>query len=223
MAHMQGTSEPSGSFSGDESRKDGHEQEGMSQAEGSLRTAYGGSRAEHAETGDGDADAIVSAVADAIEQLRAGSGTAGALSPEAKEEIVAELAHLAEASSEARTALGFHAQGIPLLVGLLRSGTLGARTCAAATLGALCEVEELRLKVLLGGCIPPLLGLLRQGPPEAQLEAAAALHAVSRLALSATPARDSVGTRIFATEGVVPALVALLQPGAGGTPLGTRT
>eukprot|EP00897_Mesotaenium_endlicherianum_P008371 jgi/Mesen1/7562/ME000392S06825 len=141
-----------------------------------------------------------------MEQLRLAGNDA-----EEKERIVLQLSQLADASVDARAAIGYHAQAIPLLVGLLRSGSTAGKTHAAATLAALCDEDELRVKVLLGGCIPPMLALLKAGPKPSQLVAAEALFAVSKGGSS----RDSVGTKIFATEGVVPALLEQLQPQAG--------
>lgn len=152
---------------------------------------------------DPGSNQILSAVADAIEQLRAAGHE-----QEDKEKIAGLLSQLADSSVDGRAAIGYHAQAIPLLVSLLRSGTIPGRTHAAATLGILCDEEELRVKVLLGGCIPPMLALLKVGPKESQLVAAEALFAVSK----GGPSRDQVGTKIFATEGVVPALLEQLQP-----------
>ncbi|GJP57314.1 hypothetical protein CLOM_g16338 [Closterium sp. NIES-68] len=136
--------------------------------------------------------------------------TAGSDADE-KERVAMQLSQLAETSVDARAAIGYHAQAIPLLVGLVRSGTLPARTHAAATLGAICDEQELRVKVLLGGCIPPMLALLRNGPKDSQMVAAEALFAMSK----AGSGRDAVGSRIFASEGVVPALLQQLQKHAG--------
>lgn len=155
------------------------------------------------EAREHESNIILSSVADAMEKLRISGHDA-----EKKEEIAVQLSELAEASVDARAAIGYHAQAIPLLVGLLRSGTLVCRTHAAKTLSSLCIEDELRVKVLLGGCIPPLLALLNAAPKESQMAAAEALFAVSK----GGPSRDSVGTKIFATEGVVPALLERLQP-----------
>ncbi|CAI5960355.1 unnamed protein product [Closterium sp. NIES-65] len=149
---------------------------------------------------------VLAAVAESIEMLR----TAGSDADE-KERVAMQLSQLAETSVDARAAIGYHAQAIPLLVGLVRSGTLPARTHAAATLGAICDEQELRVKVLLGGCIPPMLALLRNGPKDSQMVAAEALFAMSK----AGSGRDAVGSRIFASEGVVPALLQQLQKHAG--------
>ncbi|CAI7909366.1 unnamed protein product [Closterium sp. NIES-53] len=149
---------------------------------------------------------VLAAVAESIEMLR----TAGSDADE-KERVAMQLSQLAETSVDARAAIGYHAQAIPLLVGLVRSGTMPARTHAAATLGAICDEQELRVKVLLGGCIPPMLALLRNGPKDSQMVAAEALFAMSK----AGSGRDAVGSRIFASEGVVPALLQQLQKHAG--------
>ncbi|KAH7284763.1 hypothetical protein KP509_34G069600 [Ceratopteris richardii] len=78
---------------------------------------------------------------------------------------------------------------------------------ATGILGALCQEEELRVKVLLGGCIPPLISLLKVNSPDAQLAAAQTIYAVSQGGVT-----DQVGCKIFATEGVVPKLWEQLQP-----------
>ncbi|AQL01006.1 binding [Zea mays] len=72
---------------------------------------------------------------------------------------------------------------------------------AATVLGSLCKEEELRVKVLLGGCIPPLLALLRSKSAESQTAAAKTIYAVSQGGI-----RDHVGSKIFFTENVVPVL-----------------
>lgn len=149
-----------------------------------------------------DPDGTFASVAQSIEQLRTNIST-----PTEKELISKHLFELAETKKEARTAIGTHSQAIPLLVALVRSGTLAAKMNAAAILGALCHEEELRVKVLLGGCIPPLLALLKASSPDAQVAAAQTIHAVSKGGVT-----DHVGCKIFATEGVVPKLWEQLQP-----------
>ncbi|KAH7422104.1 hypothetical protein KP509_13G090700 [Ceratopteris richardii] len=148
-----------------------------------------------------DPDGIFATVAQSIEQLRANASTA-----REKESISKQLAELAETKKEGRTAIGTHSQAIPLLVALVRSGTLTAKLNAAAILGALCQEEELRVKVLLGGCIPPLLSLLKSSSSDAQLAAAQTIYAVSHGGVT-----DHVGCKIFATENVVPKLWEQLQ------------
>ncbi|KAI5082947.1 hypothetical protein GOP47_0002690 [Adiantum capillus-veneris] len=148
-----------------------------------------------------DPDGIFASVAQSIEQLRANAST-----PREKESISKQLVELTETKKEGRTAIGTHSQAIPLLVALVRSGTLAAKMNAAVILGSLCQEEELRVKVLLGGCIPPLLALLRASSPDAQLAAAQTIYAVSQ------GVTDHVGCKIFATEGVVPKLWEQLQP-----------
>uniref|UniRef100_A0A1S4CWI0 LOW QUALITY PROTEIN: uncharacterized protein n=1 Tax=Nicotiana tabacum TaxID=4097 RepID=A0A1S4CWI0_TOBAC len=68
--------------------------------------------------------------------------------------------------------------------------------------------EDLRLKVLLGGCIPPLLSLLKSDSTEARKAAAEAIFQVSSSGLS----DDPIGTKIFVTERVVPTLWEQLNP-----------
>ncbi|KAJ7554976.1 hypothetical protein O6H91_05G018000 [Diphasiastrum complanatum] len=150
-----------------------------------------------------DPDGVMASVAQSIEQLRAAAST-----PHQKELVSRELYVLTNTREDARVATGSHTQAIPLLVTLLRSGTIAAKINAAATLGVLCNEEDLRVKVLLGGCIPPLISLLRLGSLEAQTSAAKALYAVTQGCI-----KDHVGSRIFSTEGVVPNLWEQLQPG----------
>ncbi|CAM6095033.1 unnamed protein product [Calypogeia fissa] len=150
-----------------------------------------------------DPDGVLARVAQRIEQLRTVVST-----PYDKELVSRQLFELADSSEDARIAVGSHSQAIPLLVGLLRSGTIAAKINAAATLGVLCKEEDLRVRVLLGGCVPPLLHLLKSGSADAQTAAARAIHAVSQ-----GGARDHVGSKIFSTEGVVPNLWQQLQDG----------
>ncbi|BBN12529.1 hypothetical protein MPTK1_5g20900 [Marchantia polymorpha subsp. ruderalis] len=150
-----------------------------------------------------DQDGVLAKVAQCIEQLRT-----VILTPYEKEIISRQLFELADGREDARIAVGSHSQAIPLLVALLRSGTIAAKINAAATLGVLCKEEDLRVRVLLGGCVPPLLHLLRSGSAEAQTAAAKAIYAVSQGGV-----RDHVGSKIFSTEGVVPNLWQQLQAG----------
>jgi hypothetical protein len=150
------------------------------------------------------ADGVVSKVASCIEQLRG-----AATSTEEKEIVSRILFELAETQEDARAAVGCHPRAVPSLVALLRSGSLPAKVNAAAILGVLCKQEDLRVKVLLGGCIPPLLALLKSGSAEAQTVAADALNAVSQ-----GGAKDHVGSKIFSTEGVVLSLWEQLQSAA---------
>eukprot|EP00249_Psilotum_nudum_P032887 c4903_g1_i1 orf=117-665(+) len=137
-----------------------------------------------------DPDGLLASIAHSIEQLRTNLS-----SSHEKELVSRQLFELADTRKEARTAIGTHSQAVPLLVALLRSGTAMAKINAAATLGALCKEEELRVKVLLGGCIPPLLALLKSGSSDAQIAAAQAIYAVSKGGVT-----DHVGSKIFATE-----------------------
>ncbi|KAG2605385.1 hypothetical protein PVAP13_4NG077500 [Panicum virgatum] len=82
-----------------------------------------------------------------------------------------------------------------------KSGPSGVKMLAATVLGSLCKEDELRVKVLLGGCIPPLLALLRSKSAESQTAAAKTIYAVSQGGI-----RDHVGSKIFSTENVVPVL-----------------
>uniref|UniRef100_A0A6N2MIJ1 C2 domain-containing protein n=1 Tax=Salix viminalis TaxID=40686 RepID=A0A6N2MIJ1_SALVM len=129
-------------------------------------------------------------------------------SPPEKELVTARLLCLAQARKEARTVIGSHAQAMPLFISILRSGTSGAKVNVAATLSALCKDDDLRVKVLLGGCIPPLLSLLKSESIEARKAAAEAIYEVS----SGSVSDDQVGIKIFATEGVTQTLWEQLNP-----------
>ncbi|RWR89871.1 C2 calcium-dependent membrane targeting [Cinnamomum micranthum f. kanehirae] len=150
-----------------------------------------------------DPDGTLASVAQCIEQLRQSSS-----SSQEKENSLKQLLDLINTRDDAFSAVGSHSQAVPILVSLLRSGTLGVKLQAANVLGSLCKEDELRVKVLLGGCIPPLLGLLKSSSAEGQIAAAKAIYAVSL-----GGARDHVGSKIFSTEGVVPALWEQLQNG----------
>ncbi|KAG8091117.1 hypothetical protein GUJ93_ZPchr0011g27070 [Zizania palustris] len=150
-----------------------------------------------------DPESAMSTVAQLFEQLHASMTSL----PE-KEVMTKKLLELAKAKKEARVLIGSHSQAIPLFISILRSGTSVAKVNAAALLSALCKEEDLRVKVLLGGCIPPLLSLLKSESVEAKKAAAEALFEVSSGGLS----DDHIGMKIFMTEGVVPTLWDLLNP-----------
>ncbi|KAJ4798896.1 CELLULOSE SYNTHASE INTERACTIVE 3 [Rhynchospora pubera] len=152
-----------------------------------------------------DTDGTLSSVAQCIEQLRRNSS-----SPQEKESSLKQLLDLIETRETAFGAVGSHSQAVPILVSLLRSGPIGIKMLAATVLGSLCKEEELRVKVLLGGCIPPLLGLLKSSSSESQIAAAKTIYAVSQ-----GGARDHVGSKIFSTEGVVPVLWGQLKKSGG--------
>lgn len=150
-----------------------------------------------------DPDGTLASVAQCIEQLRQSSS-----SVQEKENCLRQLQELVDARENASSAVGSHSQAVPVLVSLLRSGSLGVKIQAANVLGSLCKENELRVKVLLGGCIPPLLALLKSSSSEAQIAAAKTVYAVSQ-----GGARDHVGSKIFSTEGVVPILWEQLKNG----------
>lgn len=150
-----------------------------------------------------DPDGTLASVAQCIEQLRQNSS-----SLQEKERSLKQLLELIDTRENAFSAVGSHSQAVPVLVSLLRSGSLGVKMQAATVLGSLCKENELRVKVLLGGCIPPLLGLLKSSSAEGQIAAAKTIYSVSQ-----GGARDYVGSKIFSTEGVVPVLWELLQNG----------
>ncbi|KAG4989884.1 hypothetical protein JHK85_032867 [Glycine max] len=150
-----------------------------------------------------DPDGTLASVAQCIEQLRQSSS-----STQEKEYSLKQLLELIDMRENAFSAVGSHSQAVPVLVSLLRSGSLNVKIQAATVLGSLCKENELRVKVLLGGCIPPLLGLLKSSSAEGQVAAAKTIFAVSQ-----GGAKDHVGSKIFSTEGVVPVLWEQLQKG----------
>ncbi|CAH9139382.1 unnamed protein product [Cuscuta epithymum] len=150
-----------------------------------------------------DPDGTLASVAQCIEQLRQNSS-----SMQEKEYSLKQLLGLIDTRENAFSAVGSHSQAVPVMVSLLRSGSLGVKIQAATVLGSLCKENELRVKVLLGGCIPPLLGLLKSSSEEGQISAAKTIYAVSQ-----GGAKDHVGSKIFSTEGVVPVLWEKLRKG----------
>ncbi|KAG6397462.1 hypothetical protein SASPL_143629 [Salvia splendens] len=150
-----------------------------------------------------DPDGTLASVAQCIEQLRQSSS-----SSQEKEKCLRQLLELINTRENAFGAVGSHSQAVPVLVSLLRSGSLGIKIQSAVVLGSLCQENELRVKVLLGGCIPPLLGLLKSNSREGQIAAAKTIYSVSQ-----GGAKDHVGSKIFSTEGVVPALWQQLDKG----------
>ncbi|KAL5704437.1 Protein CELLULOSE SYNTHASE INTERACTIVE 3 [Ranunculus cassubicifolius] len=160
------------------------------------------SRSRGSESSD-DAETTISRVAHFVEQLHGNRS-----SPHEKELITARLLGIARAKKDARALIGSHTQAIALFISVLRSGTPVAKANCAATLSALCKEDDLRLKVLLGGCVPPLLSILKSGSSEARKAAAETLFEVSSGGLS----DDHVGSKIFVTEGVVPTLWEQLNP-----------
>ncbi|KAF7816836.1 Protein CELLULOSE SYNTHASE INTERACTIVE 3 [Senna tora] len=154
-------------------------------------------------TGMEDTESTMSTVANFIEQLHANMS-----SPLEKELITAHLVGIVKAKKDARTLIGSHAQAMPLFINILRNGTSLAKVNVATTLSVLCKDEDMRLKVLLGGCIPPLLSLLRSESTEAKKAAAEAIYEVSSDGLS----DDHIGLKIFVTESVVPTLWDQLNP-----------
>ncbi|KAI7750216.1 hypothetical protein M8C21_026313 [Ambrosia artemisiifolia] len=153
-----------------------------------------------------DPDGTLASIAQCIEQLRQSS-----LSAQDKEYNLRQLLELIDTRGNAFSAVGSHSQAVPVLVSLLRSGTLGVKMQAATVLGSLCKENELRVKVLLGGCIPPLLSLLKSTSVEGRIAAAKTIYAVSQ-----GGAKDHVGSKIFSTEGVVPVLWKQLEKGLKG-------
>ncbi|KAL6870810.1 hypothetical protein ACP4OV_014658 [Aristida adscensionis] len=150
-----------------------------------------------------DPESAMSTVARLLEQL-----LASMTSPSEKEVAIRRLHELAKDKKEARILIGSHSQAMPLFISTLRIGTSTAKVNAAALLSALCKEEDLRVRVLLGGCIPPLLSLLKSDSGEAKKAAAEAIYEVSSGGLS----DDHIGRKIFVTEGVVPTLWDLLNP-----------
>lgn len=155
------------------------------------------------ETGMDDPESTMATVANFLEQLHANMS-----SPLEKELITARLLSVAKRRKDARALIGSHAQAMPLFINILRNGTPLAKVNVASTLSILCKDEDLRLKVLLGGCIPPLLSVLKYESTDARKAAAEAIYEVSSGGLSV----DHVGMKIFVTEGVVPTLWNQLNP-----------
>ncbi|XP_047266265.1 protein CELLULOSE SYNTHASE INTERACTIVE 3 isoform X3 [Capsicum annuum] len=150
-----------------------------------------------------DQEKTMSTVAQLVEQLHANKS-----SPHEKELTTARLLGIAKARKEARGLICSHGLAMPLFIFILRNGTPLAKVNVAATLSILCKDEDLRLKVLLGGCIPPLLSVLKSDSAEARKAAAEAIFQVSSSEFS----DDPIGTKIFVTEGVVPTLWEQLNP-----------
>ena len=137
-----------------------------------------------------DPDGTLASVAQCIEQLRQSSSSA-----QEKEFSLKQLLELIDTHENAFSVVGSHSQAVPMLVSLLRSGSLGVKIQAATILWSLCKENELRVKVLLGGCIPPLLGLLRSTSAEAQIAASKMIYAVSQ-----GGGKDHVGSKIFSMK-----------------------
>ncbi|KAJ4950760.1 hypothetical protein NE237_027592 [Protea cynaroides] len=150
-----------------------------------------------------DPESTMATVARFIEQLHANMS-----SQLEKELITTRLLSITRAKKDVRILIGSLTQAMPLFISIIRSGTTVSKINVAATLTALCKEEELRLKVLLGGCIPPLLSLLKSDSVEARKAAAEAIYQVSCGGLS----DDHVGVKIFVIEGVVPTLWDQLNP-----------
>ncbi|XP_022940430.1 protein CELLULOSE SYNTHASE INTERACTIVE 3-like isoform X1 [Cucurbita moschata] len=150
-----------------------------------------------------DPETTMATVAQLIEQLHASMS-----SSHEKDLVTARLLGIARTQKDARTLIGSHSQAMPLFINVLRSGSSVAKVNVARILSVLCKDDELRLKVLLGGCIPPLLSLLKSESIEASKAAAEAIYEVSSNGLL----NDRVGMKIFVTEGVVPTLWDQLNP-----------
>ncbi|XP_033508371.1 protein CELLULOSE SYNTHASE INTERACTIVE 3 isoform X2 [Nicotiana tomentosiformis] len=150
-----------------------------------------------------DPEKTLSRVTQLIDQLHVNQS-----SEHEKELTTARLLGIAKARKEARYLIGSHGQAMPLFLSILRNGTPLAKVNVASTLTVLCKDEDIRLKVLLGGCIPPLLSLLKSDSAEARKAAAEAIFTVSSSGVS----DDHIGMSIFITEGVVPTLWEQLNP-----------
>ncbi|KAJ3671644.1 hypothetical protein LUZ60_007723 [Juncus effusus] len=147
-----------------------------------------------------DPDSSVSTVARLLEQLHSSS-------PIEKQQVTSNLLSLARSQKDARLLIGTHSQAMPLIISILRTGTPASKSNVASLLTALCKEDDLRTKILLGGCIPPLLALLKSEFLEGRKAASEAIYEVSSGGLS----DDHVGMKIFVTEGVVPTLWTELQ------------
>lgn len=133
-----------------------------------------------------------------IEQLHAKKSTA-----QEKELSSARLLGLAKGKKECRKIIGRNVNAMPSFISLVRNGTPLAKLNSASILTVLCKDENMRSKLLIGGCIPPLLSLLKSDSVDARRAAAEAIYEVS---LCGMDDDDTVGTKIFVTEGVVPSL-----------------
>ncbi|CAH8355169.1 unnamed protein product [Eruca vesicaria subsp. sativa] len=132
-----------------------------------------------------------------IEQLHAKKSTA-----QEKELSTARLLGLAKGKKECRKIIGRNVNAMPSFISLLRNGTLLEKLNSASILTVLCKDENIRSKVLIGGCIPPLLSLLKSDSVDARRAGAEAIYEISLCGID----DDTVGTKIFVTEGVVPSL-----------------
>nr|KYP45228.1 U-box domain-containing protein 13 [Cajanus cajan] len=92
-----------------------------------------------------DPDGTLASVAQCIEQLRQGSS-----SVQEKEYSLRQLSELIDMRENAFSAVGSHSQAVPVLVSLLRSGSLNVKIQAATVLGSLCKENELRVKLKSG-------------------------------------------------------------------------
>ncbi|XP_010530212.1 PREDICTED: uncharacterized protein LOC104806830 [Tarenaya hassleriana] len=119
-----------------------------------------------------------------------------------RELSTARLLGLVKGKRECRRAIAQNVHAMPSFISLLRDGSLVAKLNVASILNVLCKDENLRSKVLIGGCIPPLLSLLKSESVDAKKAASAALYEVSFCGMR----DDNVGSKIFVTEGVVPSL-----------------
>lgn len=143
-----------------------------------------------------DTEKAAQTIARLIEQLHAKKSTA-----QEKELSSARLLGLAKGKKECRKIIGRNVNAMPSFISLVRNGTLLAKLNSASILTVLCKDESIRSKVLIGGCIPPLLSLLKSDSVDARRAAAEAIYEVSLCGID-----DTVGTKIFVTEGVVPSL-----------------
>lgn len=169
----------------------------------SLSSLSSRSRESNGAFAGDDHEGTMATVAQFVEQLHTNIS-----SPSERELITTRLLAVVRAKKEARTLIGSHSQAMPLFISILRNGTLMAKVNVALTLSVLCKEDDLRVKVLLGGCVPPLLSLLKSNSFEARKAAAEAIFEVSSGGLS----DDHIGMKIFITEGVVPTLWEQLNP-----------
>ncbi|CAA7024457.1 unnamed protein product [Microthlaspi erraticum] len=144
-----------------------------------------------------DPEKAAQTIARLIEQLHGKKS-----SSQEKELSTARLLGLAKAKKVCRKIIGRNVNAMPSFISLLRNGTLPAKLNSASILTVLCKDENIRSKILIGGCIPPLLSLLKSDSVDARKAAAEAIYEVSLCGMD----DDNVGTKIFITEGVVPSL-----------------
>ena len=104
-------------------------------------------------------DGLPTTVAQCMEKLQ----TNTSLTSPPRESTLRSLYELMRTSEDAITAVSCHPQSISILVSILRSDSAPTKTLAAMVIEILTRKEEMRIKILLGGCMPLLIDLLKSG------------------------------------------------------------